>query len=119
MENKKLLGRRGEQSAAEYLKRKGYRIVGLNYSCRLGEIDIIAEDARYIVFAEVKRRKSAAFAQAREYVTSAKQRRIIATASLWLSQNQTDKQPRFDVLEVYASDGGAERINHIENAYEV
>jgi len=119
MENKKLLGRRGEQSAAKYLSRKGYRIIGLNYSCRLGEIDIIAEDARYIVFAEVKRRRSAAFAEAREYVTAAKQRRIIATASLWLSQNPTDRQPRFDVLEVYASGDGAERINHIENAYEV
>jgi len=119
MENKKLLGRRGENAAAVWLDRKGYRIVGRNYACRFGEIDLIAENAGFVVFVEVKRRKSAAFAEAREYVTAAKQRRVAAAAALWLAANPTEKQPRFDVVEVYAPDGGGETINHIENAYEV
>lgn len=119
--DKKLLGRWGEEKAAEYLKRKKYSVIGMNYSCRFGEIDIIAEKGGYIAFVEVKLRKDAGFAQAREYVTCAKQRRIIAAAQLWLAVNRTDKQPRFDVIEIYAPDGmdGEIRVNHIENAFEV
>lgn len=117
----KLTGRFGEQTAAEYLKKKRYRIVGLNYSCRFGEIDVIAQNHAYIVFVEVKLRKSDSFAAAREFVTQSKQAKIIKTASLWLSQNETRLQPRFDVIEVYAPEGAASKtvkINHIENAFQ-
>lgn len=117
----KLTGRFGERAAADYLKRKKYRIVGLNYACRFGEIDVIAEDRHYIVFVEVKLRKDDSFAAAREFVTAGKQERIRKTALLWLSQNPCEKQPRFDVVEVYAPQGEKSkniRINHIENAFE-
>lgn len=119
--DKKLAGRLGEQAAAEYLKKKRYKLIGLNYSCRFGEIDLIVENKKYIVFVEVKLRKSDGFAEAREFVTQAKQEKIIKTASLWLSQNETPLQPRFDVIEVYAPEGAsakALRINHIENAFQ-
>ena len=119
--DKKLTGRFGEQTAAEYLKKKRYKIIGLNYSCRFGEIDVIAQNKKYIVFAEVKLRKSDAFAEAKEFVTQSKQEKIIKTASLWLSQNETELQPRFDVIEIYAPDGVSSRtvkINHIENAFQ-
>lgn len=115
-----MLGRWGESVAADYLKKKKYDIVGLNYSCRFGEIDIIAQDRRYIAFVEVKLRKSAAFAEAKEFVTGAKQERIKTAASIWLSKNETQKQPRFDVIEIYAPEGAESRgikINHIENAF--
>ena len=117
--DKKLLGRFGEEQAANYLKKKKYKIIGTNYSCRFGEIDIIAEDKHFLVFVEVKLRKNAAFAQAREFVTAAKQQRVMTAAQLWLSQNPTEKQPRFDVIEVYAPEGetGKIQINHIENAF--
>ena len=119
--DKKLVGRFGEQAAAEYLKKKHYNIIGLNYSCRFGEIDLIAQNKKYIVFAEVKLRKSNAFAEAREFVTAAKQEKIIKTASLWLSQNETELQPRFDVIEIYAPEGASSKsikINHLENAFQ-
>lgn len=119
--NTKLNGHWGEQKAADYLKKKNYRIVGLNYSSRFGEIDIIAEKREYIIFVEVKLRKDAYFADAREFVTRTKQEKIIKTASLWLSRNNCEKQVRFDVIEVYASNvngSSALRINHIENAFE-
>ena len=64
-----LSGSWGEEKAAEYLKKHGYKITGMNYRCRMGEIDDIAENRKYKVFCEVKLRKSAAFAQAREFVT--------------------------------------------------
>lgn len=119
--DKKLLGRWGEEKAAEYLRGKKYEIIGMNYACRFGEIDIIAGDRSYIAFVEVKLRKNADFAQAREFVTKAKQRRIIAAAQLWLAGNVTDRQPRFDVIEIYTGDAsrGNIRINHIQNAFEV
>ena len=117
----KSLGNFGEDKAAQYLRRRGYNIVERNFSCRFGEIDIIARKGKFIVFAEVKLRKNADFAAAREFVTEAKQRRIISTASLWLSIKNCDLQPRFDVIEIYASEGTNSRkleINHIEDAFE-
>jgi putative endonuclease len=84
----KQFGAWGEETAAEYLRRKGYTIVGLNYRVRGGEIDIIARNRKFLIFVEVKTRKNTAFAQAREYITEAKQRRIIYSAQLWLGRIQ-------------------------------
>lgn len=116
----KLLGRWGESQAAEYLKKKKYLIIGLNYRCRFGEIDIIAKNDKYIVFVEVKLRKDASFAMASEFVTRAKRQRLITTAEMYLSVNPTPLQPRFDIIEIYAPDGVNTpqlKINHIENAF--
>ena len=113
------LGRFGEERAARWLRWHGYRIVETNFACRSGEIDLIAQKGSYIVFVEVKLRRSADFAAAREFVTAAKQQRIRTTAALWLSQHETGLQPRFDVIEIYAPQGAAGRveINHIEDAF--
>ena len=121
MVQKQIKMTRSRSSQSKCQKKKSYKLVGLNYSCRFGEIDVIAENMQYIVFVEVKLRKSADFAEAREFVTRTKQEKIIKTASLWLSLNETALQPRFDVIEIYAPDGIASRdmrINHIENAFQ-
>lgn len=115
-----LLGRWGESVAAAYLQKKRYTIAAANYRCRLGEIDLIVEDKKYLVFVEVKLRKSAKFAQALEYVDRKKQEKIKQTALLYLSQHETEKQPRFDVIEVYAPDGletKKPKITHLEDAF--
>ena len=114
------LGAYGEEQAARYLRRHGYRILERNYRCRMGEIDIIARKGRYLVFAEVKLRKDDRFAEAREFVTYTKQRRILAAASLYLSSHEEELQPRFDVIEIYAPHGETApiRIEHIEDAFE-
>ena len=119
----KLLGRWGEELAADYLKKKRYRIVGMNYACRMGEIDIIAENRRYLVFAEVKLRRSADFARPMEYVTAAKRERLRLAAALYLAEHPTEKPCRFDILEVLAPQGRDTpareiHIDHIENAFE-
>lgn len=113
------LGRFGEERAARYLRLHGYRIVETNYSCRLGEIDLIARKGRYLVFVEVKLRKSGDSAAAREFVTRSKQQRILSTAAVYLAQHETELQPRFDVIEIYAPQGekGKITINHIEDAF--
>ena len=118
--DKKLLGRWGEGQAAAYLRSKGWKIVGMNYATRFGEIDVIAENRRYVAFVEVKLRKSDRFAAAREFVTQQKQERLRLAAESWLAANETQKQPRFDVIEVYAPQGMdtvKPVLEHFENAF--
>ena len=111
------LGQRGEEQAARYLRLRGYRILERNYRCRFGEIDLIARRGRYLVFVEVKQRHDARFAEAREFVTAQKQARILAAAQQYLAANESELQPRFDVLEVYGGENGRPRIVHLENAF--
>ena len=91
--------------AAEFLRKKHYTLVAANYHSRFGEIDLIVKDGKFLVFVEVKTRKSAAFAQAREFVDWRKQDRLRMTASMYLAENPTKLQPRFDVVEIYAPQG--------------
>lgn len=116
-----LLGHWGEGVAAEYLRKKRYNIIAANYRCRLGEIDLIAENRNFLIFVEVKLRKSAAFAEAREFVDRKKQERLKQTALLYLAQHEDiAKQPRFDVIEIYAPQGTATKrpeIYHLEDAF--
>ena len=118
--NNKIVGAWGERNAAKYLEKKGYKIVGVNYKNRFGEIDIIARRKDCVVFIEVKTRKNNSFADAREFVDAKKQARVITAAKIWLSANRCELQPRFDVIEVYAPHGTDTKnpeINHIENAF--
>ena len=120
MRTRDLSGPWGEALAAEYLRKKGWRIEAMNYRTRLGEIDIIAENREYLVFAEVKLRKSAYFGAAREFVDARKQEKLRATASMWLEEHETSLQPRFDVIEIYAPDGMATKqpvIRQLEDAF--
>ena len=73
MSEKKELGDWGEERAARYLRLRGYSILGRNFRCRQGEIDIIAAKGAFVVFVEVKLRKNADFGEAREFVTYSKQ----------------------------------------------
>ena len=121
MATNKLTGAWGEALAAEYLRKKHYRIVASGYRCRFGEIDLIVKNRKYLVFVEVKLRKNADFARAAEYVDRRKQDRLRMTASMYLSQNPTDLQPRFDVVEIYAPEGTATvhpEIRHMEDAFQ-
>jgi len=116
-----LVGAWGESLAAEYLKKKRYKLIAAGYRCRFGEIDLIVSDRKYLVFAEVKLRKTANFARASEYVDGYKQERLRKTASMYLAENPTRLQPRFDVIEIYAPEGTATadpEIIHLEDAFQ-
>ena len=115
-----IVGAWGESLAAEYLQKKRYQLLGMNYKCKFGEIDLIVGNRQYLVFAEVKLRKSNQFAEAREFVDTYKQERIRATAQMYLSANPTNLQPRFDVIEIYAPEGMDTKkpvIHHLEDAF--
>ena len=114
------LGKWGEARALEFLNKQGYTSIATGFRSRFGEIDLIVKDRDFLVFVEVKLRKNANFAEAREYVGKAKQKKITTTANLWLSSHGTKLQPRFDVIEIYAPDGENTKtpeIIHIENAF--
>ena len=114
------MGAWGEQLAGEYLRRKGYTLLAHSYRSRFGEIDLIVSDERFLVFAEVKLRKSDKFARAVEYVDYKKQEKLRITAEIYLSEYPTELQPRFDVIEIYAPRGMDTReiqITHWEDAF--
>lgn len=115
------LGAWGEELAAAYLKKKGYRLITQGYRSRFGEIDLIVKNRKFLVFVEVKLRKDARFASAMEYVDLYKQNRLRTTAALYLSRYPSELQPRFDVIEVYAPQGTdtpRPEINHLEDAFQ-
>lgn len=116
----KLLGRWGEAMVAEDLRRRGHRLLAAGWQCRFGEIDLISQYDKYLVFTEVKLRKNDRFAPARAFVDRRKQEKLRMTAELYLSEHPTELQPRFDVAEVYAPEGTFTRapsIYYIENAF--
>ena len=113
-------GRLGEDYTAQWLISRGYRITAKNFHSRYGEIDIIAEDEKYIVFVEVKTRSGRTAGEAREAVTPAKQGRLRRAATWYLAQTGLDCPCRFDVAEVYAPQGTDTHkplIQLVENAF--
>ena len=113
-------GKWGEGIALEFLNKKNYKTAATGFRSRFGEIDLIVKNEEFLVFVEVKTRKSCSFAHAREYVSKDKQKKIIKTANYWLAKRPSGLQPRFDVIEVYAKDGEltvSPEIYHIENAF--
>ena len=113
------LGKLAELKAAQYLTKKRYEIVDYNYTSRFGEIDIIAKNRKYLVFAEVKMRNENSIAQPKEFVDYSKQQKIIATAQMYLANHPTELQPRFDVIEVFCEKGKIKSIKHLENAFQL
>ena len=115
------MGAWGESLAASYLQKKKFKLVASGFRCRFGEIDLIMADRKHLVFVEVKLRKNDRFASAMEFVDYRKQNRIRTTAELYLSQNPTELQPRFDVIEIYAPHGletEKPEIHHLEDAFQ-
>ena len=109
----------GENYAARVLKRSGFKIVCRNYDVGFAEIDLIAEKKDLIAFVEVKQRKSAAFGLPCQAVGTEKQRKIRRAAEYYIMKNKPEKQPRFDVFEIYGSCDGLvkPKTRHIENAF--
>ena len=118
--NTKLTGAMGEAYTAEWFRKKRYRILAMNYRCRVGEIDLIAANKKELIFVEVKLRRSGGLTRAMDAVTRSKQEKLRATASLWLGQNPqyAGLTQSFAIAEVYVSEAGeVERFSLLENAF--
>ena len=111
--NKRDVGSEAEAIACDYLEKINYKIIKKNFRCRSGEIDIIAWHEGYIVFIEVKYRRTPDCGYPREAVNYYKQRNITKVASYYLLINEAyDKSCRFDVVEITG-----ENIELIQNAF--
>jgi len=113
------LGVQGEDLAVSYLKKKGIKVRVRNYRQKTGEIDIIAQDGQWLVFIEVKTRKSLRFGQPYESVTLKKQAQISRVALDYITRNKIHDQPiRFDVISILLKSDGNTDINHLPNCFE-
>lgn len=120
------LGQRGEILARRFLKKAGMKILGQNYRCPAGEIDLIALDrstrrtagAETIVFVEVKTRSSAGRASPESAVNAHKQDQIRRTAAYYLRHYPAEGyHTRFDVVAIILPENEKPRINHISDAF--
>jgi len=115
---KKPVGDAGEAFAAAHLESHGFTIIARNFRTRLGEIDLIARDACYLLFVEVKARKTGSMVSGEEAVDFHKQRRLRAAAEYWLAGHPSELQPRFDVMCVEPGPCGHYKLtNWIEDAF--
>jgi len=99
------IGRDAEQRALNYLKQKGLKLISRNYHCRFGEIDLIMQDGGQLVFIEVRSRRHTHWGGAGLSVDFRKQKKLIKTASYFLSQQKSSNLPvcRFDVIAFEAN----------------
>lgn len=119
MMNRRELGEWGERKALEYLKANHYEIIETNFRSFLGEIDLIVSDGEYLVFVEVKTRKSKNFGTPQEAVDFRKQQKIRRIASIYLAENDYSKlKIRFDVIAICVDrENGKGRLRHFENVF--
>lgn len=111
-------GQQAEQLACRYLESQGLRLILRNYRCRLGELDLIMEDRKNLVFVEVRYRRPGPFGDAVESVTPTKQRRLIRAAQYYLQQTgESQSRPcRFDVVAI-APEQGTHTITWLQGAF--
>jgi putative endonuclease len=115
--NKQETGKIGEKLAVGFLKKRKFRVVATNYRCRTGEIDIIAENKKSLIFIEVRTKTSSEYGSPEESITAYKKNKLITTALTYLDeQQQTDVFWRIDFIAVDLDENGKlKRIEHIEN----
>lgn len=114
------LGQRGEMAAWKFLKNAGYKILHKNFRAPMGEVDVIAEKNKRLIFLEVKTRSSMEKGAPEEAVGSAKQKKLVQLAAFYLKKNKKENaRIGFEVLAVLWPDSGAPEFKLIENAFEV
>ncbi len=110
-------GRTAEARAANWLRRRGYRIVARNYRVRGGEVDLIVRKAETLCFIEVKARTPGSYIQALESIHPGQIRRIIRAAQIYLLSNPHDGPCRFDLL-LLDRKAGHWQIRHFPDAFQ-
>ncbi|MBN2360920.1 MAG: YraN family protein [Deltaproteobacteria bacterium] len=113
------LGSDGEEAALEVLARAGYRVLERNYRCRVGEIDVVAEQGETLCFVEVRTRKIGALVDGRTSIDWRKRRKIAAAARSYCQRRRVGERPmRFDVVDVRALSDGAFDAEIVCNAFD-
>ncbi|HZK94789.1 MAG TPA: YraN family protein [Prolixibacteraceae bacterium] len=113
----KELGIKGEEIAAGYLKKEGYKILARNWFYDHKEIDIIARLGDEIVIVEVKTREGDYFEEPWEAVSTQKIRNLVEVADAWLNERQIDLETRFDVISIVFTDDVKYELTHFPGAF--
>ena len=108
-------GEKSEQQACQFLQKQGLKLLCRNYSCKMGELDLIMEDNKTLVIIEVRYRRNDKYGSGAETVTFKKQARIIATTQLYLLHHKINQPVRFDVISLSGTDN---KVNWIKNAFQ-
>lgn len=115
-----MVGSQGEELAVTFLEKQGYALLERNYRCKGGEVDIIARDAKTVVFVEVKTRRTSSYGVPQLAVTPFKQRQIMKAALTWLASHRKLEAPaRFDVIAITIQGDREPVFDHIKNAFDL
>ena len=111
-------GKLAEDLAAEFLVKKGYKILARNFHFQKLEIDIVAEFNEMIIVAEVKARSYTTVIEPQEAVTKGKIKSIVSCADFFMRERNIDKEVRFDIITIVPDSDGVMQITHIEDAFQ-
>jgi putative endonuclease len=111
-------GNIAESMASRYLEEHGLTLLERNYRCRAGELDLIMQDGRYLVFVEVRCRRNERYGTAAETVTKVKQQRLIRAAHHYLQRSRSNSPCRFDIIAITQMDQTI-TLEWIQNAFQV
>ncbi len=112
------IGNMGEDQAVQYLQGLGCQILARNFHSAQGELDIVAKDKDFIVFVEVKNYSYKSFGFPLGAVRQHKKQSLIHAARTYLWKNNIKNiNCRFDVIAIYRSRFGTQKIEHVRNAF--
>lgn len=114
--NKEELGKYGENLAAGYLQKQGYKILRRNYRYLKAEVDILASIDELLVVVEVKTRNSSAFGDPQSFVNKGKVKLLVQAADHYLQEQALDAEVRFDIIAILKNKQ-QEKIEHIKDAF--
>ncbi|MBR5159592.1 MAG: YraN family protein [Bacteroidaceae bacterium] len=112
-----ILGKEGENYAADYLDEQGYEILDRNWMCGHKDLDIVASKEGTLVFVEVKTRSTMDWGDPEEAVNEKKIRNLVHAADAYIRYNRLDMDVRFDIISIIMDDTGFYRVEHIEQAF--
>ncbi len=119
MYQRHIIGKIGEDVAMQYLLEKEYKIIERNFSCKQGEIDIIAKDKQELIFVEVKTRANETYGRSIDAITYYKQKHLVKSIEYYLFKHKIENLPiRIDVIEVYPKGENKYFVNHVKSAVE-
>lgn len=116
---RKELGQKGEGIAAYYLQKKGYKLLTKNWSCKVGELDLVMQDGSVRVIVEVRLRSPTLYGEGLDTVAWQKQKKLIRAAKYYQQKEQYWGDIRFDVVSITLTECGTAKIEHIDNAFTV
>lgn len=111
------IGKKGEEMAVAYLRKRGFKIIATNWHFHHLEIDIIAQDGNELVFVEVKTRTSAAFGNPEDAISNQKIKRILDAAEAYIEKHDITQDARFDVMAILIPEYSSPQLEYFEDAF--